>query len=385
MNVLIVDDQADNRYLLTTLFTKSGHRVAEAPNGKIALEILAEGGWDLVITDIFMPVMDGYQLCREIRSSERLKHLPLIFYTATYVDDKDEEFALKLGADRFFRKPLDLRIFMESVRELMEEIAKNPGRARPTIQADEKEILKLYSERLVNKLEKKMLSLEQEVAERKRTEEALRVSLQEKEALLQEVHHRVKNNMQVISSLFNLQAKHTANEECRQILVEGQMRIRTMSLVHEQLYRSFDLSKIDLCGYVQSLATHLLSVYLRDSTRVRMQTDFEELFLDVNSAIPCGLILNELISNAFKHAFPGGRPGLVRIGLRRKPDDTVEIRVADDGVGLPEGVDFRQGETLGLQIIHLLAEQLDGALDVDRTKGTAVTLTFRESKYKRRV
>lgn len=116
-----------------------------------------------------------------------------------------------------------------------------------------------------------------------------------------------------------------------------------------------------------------------------MQTDFEELFLDVNSAIPCGLILNELISNAFKHAFPGGRPGLVRIGLRRKPDDTVEIRVADDGVGLPEGVDFRQGETLGLQIIHLLAEQLDGALDVDRTKGTAVTLTFRESKYKRRV
>ncbi len=385
MNVIVVDDQADNRYLLKSLLTSSGHKVEEAANGKIALEILAEGTWDLVISDIFMPVMDGYQLCREIRSSDRLKHLPFIFYTATYVDEKDEEFALKLGADRFYRKPVDLRVFMDNIRELMEEIAKAPDRARPAIQADEKEILKLYSERLVNKLELKMLSLEKEVAERKRTEEALMASLQEKEVLLQEVHHRVKNNMQVISSLFNLQVNHTADGECRRILIEGQTRIRSMSLVHEQLYRSRDLSRIDLAGYIKGLAAHLFSVYLHDSTRVRMEANFEELLLDINSAIPCGLILNELISNAIKHAFPGDRTGLVRIGLRRTPEGAVELRVADDGVGLPEGLDIQKAETLGLQIVHLLIEQLEGVLEVDRTRGTAVTLTFREPKYRPRV
>ena len=119
MNVLIVDDQEENRYLLKTLFTGSGHQVAEARQREEGPgDALAAGTWDLVISDILMPVMDGYQFCREIRSGERLRHLPFIFYTATYIDQKDEDFALKLGADRFFRKPLDPRAFLENIREL---------------------------------------------------------------------------------------------------------------------------------------------------------------------------------------------------------------------------------------------------------------------------
>jgi PAS domain S-box-containing protein len=228
---------------------------------------------------------------------------------------------------------------------------------------------------------KQYQTLYRDITERTRTEEALRTSLREKEILLREIHHRVKNNMQVISSLFSLQAGHTTNEECRGILKEGQTRIRSMSLVHEKLYQSSDLSKIDFAGYIQSLAVHLLHVYLVNPAQVRMETDFEDVSLDINSAVPCGLILNELISNALKHAFPGGRTGEIKIGLRRGPGGAVELRVADDGVGFPKGLDFRKAESFGLQIVNLLVGQLEAAIDLDRTKGTAFTMTFRELKY----
>ncbi|MHB8094357.1 MAG: response regulator [Candidatus Aminicenantales bacterium] len=383
MNILIVDDQEDNRYLLKTLLTGSGYQVTEASNGKKALEMLAEGTWDLVISDILMPVMDGYELCKQIRSNERLRDLPFIFYTATYVDQKDEDFALKLGADRFFRKPLDPRRLLENIRNLQEEIVKSKGQARPVIQGTEKEILKLYSERLVNKLEMKMVSLEKEVAERKRTEEALRTALAEKEVLLREIHHRVKNNMQIIISLFNLQAGHAMSPECLEFLREGQTRIRTMSLVHEKLYHSGDLSNIDLSDYVRSLAVHLFHIYLSDTDQVRLETDFDEVMMEVDSAVPCGMILNELISNALKHAFPDGRKGVLRIGLNRRAGGVVEIRVEDNGIGLPEGLDFRQPGTFGLQVVNLLAGQLEAKFEHERGGGTAFTVSFCDRRMNR--
>jgi len=231
-----------------------------------------------------------------------------------------------------------------------------------------------------------------DITERKRTEsqkedahEAIQASLREKEVLLREIHHRVKNNMQVISSLFNLQAGHTLSAECREILKEGQTRIRSMSLVHEKLYQSRDLSKIDLAGYIQNLAVHLFHVYLVDPNQVRLETDFEEVALDINSAVPCGLLLNELISNALKHAFPRGRSGVIKIGLRRGASGTVELQVADDGVGFPVGMDFRRAESFGLQIVNLLVGQLEATIEMDRTNGTAFTVVFHELKYSQRI
>jgi len=384
MRILVVDDLEENRYLLKSLLTGGGYEVAAAVNGKTAMEELEKGAWDLVISDILMPVMDGYQLCRAIRSSDRLRHLPFVFFTSSYVDGQDEDFAMKLGADRFYRKPMDPRALLENIRKLLEEAAENRGRTRPEIPFSEGEVLKLHNERLVNNLEKKMRGLETEIAERKRIEKELLDSLEEKEVLLKEIHHRVKNNMQVISSLFHLQIRNTSNEECRGILVENETRVRSMSIVHEYLYRSLDLSKVDLASYIRSIADHLSSVYLKDRTRVRVETDLEEILLDINSAVPCGLLLNELISNALKHAFPEGRTGVVRIGMHRRPDGGVELSVADDGVGLSDAVDYHRAESMGLQIVNLLASQLDGTIAVDRTAGTAIVLTFREPKYKPR-
>jgi PAS domain S-box-containing protein len=220
-----------------------------------------------------------------------------------------------------------------------------------------------------------------DITERKRAEEAIRISLREKETLLREIHHRVKNNMQVISSLFNLQAGHTLNEDCRAILKEAQTRIRSMSLVHEKLYQSGHLSRIDFGGYINSLAAHLFHIYRPQSGLVRLETDFDDVALDIASAMPCGLLLNELISNALRHAFPDNRTGLVRIGLKRGPGGRIEIRVADDGIGFPADLDFRHAESSGLQIVNLLVGQLDATIELDRTNGTAFTVTFCESEY----
>jgi len=227
---------------------------------------------------------------------------------------------------------------------------------------------------------------ERKMAELKTKEalEALRVSLREKELLLQEVHHRVKNNLQIISSLFSLEAEHTG-EETRRILKRGQTRIRSISLVHEKLYRAADLSRIDLPGYIKSLATHLFHVYLVDAGKIRLETDFEEVSLDINSAIPCGLILNELISNALKHAFPESRTGVIRIRLARVAGGSVELEVSDDGVGIPESLDVRNPEGFGFQIINLLVGQLEARLSLDRRDGTTFTLRFKELKYKPRI
>lgn len=212
----------------------------------------------------------------------------------------------------------------------------------------------------------------------------IQTSLREKEILLKEIHHRVKNNLQIISSLLNLEAERVS-PDVREIIKRSQTRIRSLSLVHEKLYRVADLTRIDLAGYIETLAGHLFQVYVVDPGQVKLETDFTNVTLDINSAIPCGLILNELISNALKHAFPDGRKGVLTIGMRRIPDDFLELQVSDDGVGLPAAFDFDNPKSFGFQIMKLLVEQLEADFTVDRTRGTTFTVKFRELKYKPRI
>jgi PAS domain S-box-containing protein len=220
-----------------------------------------------------------------------------------------------------------------------------------------------------------------DITDRYQAEETIRASLREKEVMLREIHHRVKNNLQVISSLFSLQAGHVKDAEARRILREGQARVRSMALIHDKLYRSGDLSKIDFGDYLQSLSAHLFQALMADAGRIRLETQLPEVFLDINAAVPCGLLANELITNALEHAFPEGRRGVIRIGLRRLADGGVELCVADDGVGFPEGLDFRRTESLGLQIVNLLVGQLEGTIDLDPEKGTSFTVRFQDSKF----
>jgi len=236
---------------------------------------------------------------------------------------------------------------------------------------EEKNILKFVSDQVAM------------TVHRKKAEDQIRASLQEKDVLLKEIHHRVKNNMQVISSLLNLQSHHVTDPFVLDMFRESQRRIRSMALIHERLYQSSDLSRVEFSQYLRNLAIHLFHSYQIDSSRVHLTMDAEEVFLNINTAIPCGLIVNELISNALKHAFPNGRNGEVAIELHQIEGDGYCLRVRDNGVGFPEGLDFRQTGTLGMQIISTLVSQIDGRLDFQSQNGTSFILEFNELPRKK--
>ncbi|MGE5139856.1 MAG: sensor histidine kinase [Rudaea sp.] len=217
---------------------------------------------------------------------------------------------------------------------------------------------------------------QQELAERKRAEAEVETSLKEKEIMLKEIHHRVKNNLQVVSSLLNLEAGRIKDKEMIQILKESQSRIRSMALIHEKLYRSKDLAHVDFDGYVRDLAAYLFRTYKSNVGPVDLIIDIHDAMLSIDRAIPCGLIINELISNALKYAFPEGRGGYIRVGLQRPSAAELLLQVSDNGVGFPEGVDFRNTESLGMQLVSTLTTQLGGTLDLDPAAGTSFKVTF---------
>ena len=220
-------------------------------------------------------------------------------------------------------------------------------------------------------------SLEQSQVEHKRMEEQIKASLKEKEVLLREIHHRVKNNMQVISSLLRLQSEYIKDKKYIEMLKESQNRIRSMAFIHEKLYQSKDLANIDFNRYIKSLTDDLFRSYGVSTDKIALKMDIESVSLGVDAAIPCGLIINELVSNSLKHAFPGGREGEIKIVLRRTDGKEIELLVSDDGVGIPEDLDFRNTESLGLQLVTGLSEdQLQGKIELNRAKGTEFRIRF---------
>jgi PAS domain S-box-containing protein len=220
--------------------------------------------------------------------------------------------------------------------------------------------------------------LERELTERKRAEEQVTASLREKEVLLKEVHHRVKNNMQVISSLLSLQARHIQDQQILETLQESRQRIRSMALVHEQLYQSEDLARVAFAKYIQSLANHLFYSYRLDPDLITLNVDAEDILLSIDTAVPTGLLLNELISNALKHAFTDGRAGEVSVELHSDPRGQLTLIVSDDGVGFPEDLDFRSTRSLGMQLINTLVAQLEGTVVLERDGGTTFKVAFAE-------
>ena len=212
----------------------------------------------------------------------------------------------------------------------------------------------------------------------KRAEEQIGESLKEKEMLLKEIHHRVKNNLAVISSLLSLQSNYIKDKDDLELFRESQTRAKSMALIHERLYQSEDLKRIDFSDYIKTLSSDLFMTYAGDPDRIKLNMDLEHVLVDINSAIPLGLILNELISNSMKYAFPNGENGDINIKLESKEGEFILI-VGDTGVGLPEGLDFKNTGSLGLQLVTSLTDQIDGNIELDQSKGTQFTIKFKES------
>ena len=208
------------------------------------------------------------------------------------------------------------------------------------------------------------------------TDELIRAALKERETLLKEIHHRVKNNLQIVSSLLSLQATEATEPETIEMLNESQRRIRSMALIHEKLYRSGSLAEINFADYVESLIDELLRMYNVAEGVITLTADIENVQLGVDTAIPCALIINELVSNSLKHAFPDGRTGEVTIAIHRI-NGRYELTITDNGVGPPPDFDFQKTDSLGLQLVTGLVNQLDGTITLDRTKGTTFIITFK--------
>lgn len=212
--------------------------------------------------------------------------------------------------------------------------------------------------------------LKEEIEERRRTEK-------EKEVLLREVHHRVKNNMQVISSLLKLQSRDIEDKRAVEMLNESQDRIKSMALVHEKLYESKDLANIDFDEYIEHLVQTLFRSYGVNREKIRLKLNIERVMLKIDKAIPCGLIVNELVLNSLKHAFADGDTGEIEVSLVLINENETELAVSDNGIGIPEELDFRSTASLGLKLVNILTDQIDGKLDLDRSKGTKFQIRFK--------
>jgi PAS domain S-box-containing protein len=224
---------------------------------------------------------------------------------------------------------------------------------------------------------KEISCLSYEITDKKEIQQQMLESIHEKEILLQEVHHRVKNNLQVISSILNLQSSYVKDQNSLSILRESQNRIKSMSFIHESLYHTGDFSKIEFSDYILSLTNSLIHSYSIGAGIIELITKFEKVSLVLDQAIPCGLIVNELISNALKYAFPEGKSGRITLEMSVKAGQ-LHLSIADDGIGLPKGLDVENSDTLGLQLVYTLADQLDANISVTSKKGTKYLITFEQ-------
>ncbi len=227
-----------------------------------------------------------------------------------------------------------------------------------------------------SELQKSNTLLIKEILERRYVENELKLSLAEKDVLLKEIHHRVKNNLQIISSLLNLQSRKLKDEKALASFVESNNRIRSIATLHEQLYRSKDLSRIDFRAHMRNMTNHLLRSYGMGSDRIRAVIDSEQIYLDINTAIPLGLVVNELVSNAIKHGFEGRTSGEIKIEFRRNLDKYT-LSVSNDGIGLPEDFDIGSSTTLGLELVSSLSKQLKGSITMSSGDVTEFRLEFK--------
>jgi two-component sensor histidine kinase len=351
LRVLQVEDSLSDAGLTERILTKAGYSVysERVVNGPDMLAALMKQRWDLIIADYRLPEFDAPSALSLLQQSGR--DIPFIVVSGAL----GEELAvamMKAGAQDYLLK--------DNLTRLAPAVQREIGDAR-TRQSREK------AERALSESEERFTL--QGAALDRQTE-----LLRQRETMLREIHHRVKNNMQVMSSLLSLQSRVASNPETKRMLEENQNRIQSMALLHELLYQSDDLAVVDFCKYIRRMVDHLFRSYGVDNGQIRLQTDLDPVGLQLDDALPCGLLISEVISNCLKHGFPEGRAGEVRILLRCQ--SAITLVLSDNGVGLPAGLDWSTSHSLGLRLVRALALQLQASLDIRSQGGTSVELIF---------
>lgn len=385
MKILIVDDNADDRRVLRYTVEAQGHKVLLAEHGEQGLAMAEQHKPDLIISDALMPVMDGFRFLRNLKQKPSLSDIPFIFYSAAYRENQDVQLALSLGAAGYIIKPIEPPTFWKEVEQILAN-SKATHRLVSQPAPETSEYFKRYSQVVATKLEEKVRELEWTLEERARAEANLQRALKEREVLIHEIHHRVKNNLQIIISLMQMQANYVTDPVARLAFKENETRVLSMALVHDKLYQSLRLNQIRIAEYMRSLVEELAST----KPNVSIELDIPDLSFDIDTAIPCGLILNELIMNTFRYAFPENRSGHIRVQLRTsgtisnasgQPAPIYTLTVSDNGIGLPGHIDPKNSndpKTLGFRLIAIFVHQLHGTSTYESTdaNGTEFSMTF---------
>lgn len=341
LRVLLVEDSEDDAMLLLRELRRGGYKpmFERVDTPAAMLNALSRERWELIICDYSMPHFSAPTALKLLQESGL--DLPFIIVSATIGEDTAVA-AMKAGAHDY--------------------------------------IIKGNLSRLVPAIDRELREAEVRLA-RRRAEEQIKISLQEKEVLLKEIHHRVKNNLQIISSLLNLQAEYLKDKQALEIFKNSQNRIESMALIHEKLYESEDLARINFADYVQDLVTSLFYAYAVNSDAITLKLNIENIFLGIDAAIPCGLIITELVLNSLKHAFPLGKCGEICVELRSFDRNKLALIVRDNGIGLPKSFDFKNTASLGLQLVDALTNQLESSIELNKNDGVEFKLVFENKNF----
>jgi two-component sensor histidine kinase len=350
VGILLVDDQPGQLLSHAAILRELGERLVTARSGREALQKLMDEDFAVILLDVNMPDMDGFETAGLIHQHPRFERTPIVFVTAAQASTLDRLKGYRLGAVDYVEVPVVPEILRSKVAVFVD------------LNRQRRDLQRLND------------ALQAEIAQRRSAEEAVRHA-REKEVLLQEIHHRVKNNLQIITSLLRMQSRVVQDPAFSDALLECQNRVAAMALIHDKLYRARDLARVSFPEYVRDLTNNILTSYTLPASSVRVNLDVDDLSLSLDSAVPCGLILNELMSNCLKHAFPLGHSGTVHVGFHAAGDQLCLV-VRDDGIGMPADVDLERTNSLGWRLIRALVQQLGGFVQCHTAGGTVVELRF---------
>jgi len=398
-SILVVDDNILNLDLLAKTLSRANFKVSTAMDGIDAIEQVENCPPELIILDVMMPNLDGFETCQRLKQSSSTSDIPIIFMTAL-CDTEDKVKGFSLGAVDYITKPFQrkellvrvksqlqlcsLRKTLKKQNYLLEKQIENQYQAEVSL-LQTNEQLETANIALQAEIKQRIIieiKLQREALERQAIEEQLKKSLKQKELLLKEIHHRVKNNLFVVASLLEFQAEYIDDPEILKMLDNSQNRITSMALIHEQLYCTTDLDKIDFSRYITALTDKIANSY--NLKNINFVIDIQAVNLNIETANPCGLIINELMANAIEHAFCDRLKGNIWLSLNQDDLGRFTLIVKDDGAGFPENKNFYKSESLGLELVCTLVEQLEGEIKLNNHNGTQIEITFSELNYSKR-
>jgi two-component sensor histidine kinase len=350
--ILVIDDDPLNIKLISTYLSNYGYKVIGAENGHDGIELAVNSGPDLILLDILMPKLNGFETCIILKENTKTEKIPIIFLTAL-AESVSIKKAFEIGGVDYVTKPIEFNGLLARIATHLK--LKNMNRA------------------LEHEVQEKTIELQSANVE-------LIKLLSEKELFLKELNHRTKNNLAVIVSMISLHAEEIKDQKLSNILTEISNKISSMNLIHRRLYQSDNFQTVDMKEYINELVGLIKSSFSFSKEGISIVTNLKDIYLSIDSAIACGMIINEMLTNSFKYAFPQKLEGQIKINLEQNSHNEISMKIEDNGIGISDINKMYESETLGIRTIRGIGEhQLDGSVKFAGEHGFSCKIEFKDN------